>query len=99
MIQDAMTSRQKMMDDAIVMLVRMRDDYSEPTQSFEASSSTAKEMKVVADGFIAVVTAMVAVIMEGVLAPCDFELDAADRLHKRLSALLRRMTAIDMPAN
>jgi hypothetical protein len=76
------------------MLRRIRNDSSERTKSFEVSSSTAKEIKEVADGFMAVVAALVAVIMDGVLESV-LELEAADTLHERLSTLLRRMTTIE----
>ena len=86
--------KEKAIDDAIAMLRRMRDDSSEPTKSFEVSATTAKEVKEVADGFMAVVTALVAVTMEDVLDSV-LEFEAADRLHERLSTFLWRMTAMD----
>jgi hypothetical protein len=88
------TRSTKPIDDAIAMLRRIKKD-PEPRKRLEVSSSTDKEIKEVADGFMAVVAALVAVNMEGVLETV-LECEAADTLHKRLSTLLRRMTTIEI---
>jgi len=84
----------KTIDEAISLLQRMRDGAAEPTKGFEISSATAREVNEVADGYMAVNTALIAVIMESVLETVA-EKDAAHTLHQRLSTLLQRMTTID----
>jgi hypothetical protein len=84
----------KTIEEAITMLRRIKDDSSEPKREFDVSEATAIEIKGVADGFIAVVTALVAVTMENVLETVAEE-DAADVLYERLWTFLCRMTAMD----
>ena len=74
-------------DQAISLLQRMRTGAAKPTKGFNISSATAREIKEVADCYMAVNTALVAVIMESVLETVA-EKDAADTLHQRLSTLL-----------
>ena len=69
----------KTIEEAITMLRRIKDDSSEPKREFAVSEATAKEIKFVADHFITVVTALVAVTMENVLETVAEE-DAADVL-------------------
>jgi hypothetical protein len=56
---------------------------SEPKRGFDVSEATANEIKAVADRFIAVVAALVAVTMENVLETVAEE-DAADVLQGQL---------------
>jgi hypothetical protein len=67
---------------------------SEPKRGFDVSEATANEIKAVADRFIAVVAALVAVTMENVLETVAEE-DAADVLQKQIWTFLCRMTAMD----
>ena len=67
---------------------------SEPKRGFHVSEATANEIKTVADRFIAVVAALVAVTMENVLETVAEE-DAADVLQEQLWTFLCRMTAMD----
>ena len=81
-------------DQAISLLQRMRTGAAKPTKGFNISSATAREIKEVADCYMAVNTALVAVMMESVLETVA-EKDAVDTLHQRLSTLLQRMTKTD----
>jgi hypothetical protein len=65
-----------------------------PREGFDVSEATANEIKAVADRFIAVVAALVAVTMENVLETVAEE-DAADVLQKQIWTFLCRMTAMD----
>jgi hypothetical protein len=56
---------------------------SEPKRGFDVSEATANEIKAVADRFIAVVAALVAVTMENVLETVAEE-DAADVVQEQL---------------
>jgi hypothetical protein len=67
---------------------------SEPKRGFDVSEATANEIKAVADRFIAVVAALVAVSMENVLETVAEE-DAADVLQEQIWTFLCRMTAMD----
>ena len=73
----------KTIEEAITMLRRIKDDSSEPKREFDVSEATANEIKAVADRFIAVVAALVAVTMENVLETVAEE-DAADVLQEQL---------------
>ena len=67
---------------------------SESKRGFDVSEATANEIKAVADRFIAVVAALVAVSMENVLETVAEE-EAADVLQEQLWTFLCRMTAMD----
>ena len=84
----------KMIEEAIIMLRRIKDESSEPKREFDVSEVTAKEIKFVADHFITVVPALVAVTMDNVLETVAEE-DAADVLYERLWTFLFRMAAMD----
>ena len=84
----------KTIDRAISLLRRMRAGATKPSKSFNINSATAREITDVADGYMAVNTALLAVIMENVLETVAEE-DAADALHQRLASLLQRMTTIE----